>query len=206
LKLSNGHVSDIKKALPEKLVEIIGLFSEINSQPITKEKMKMFVNNLIQLLDTEQEFQAIIPILIRYFFIETIPRVPSDEESSQKRLPLMEGQIADGQESIDSWQFTSNGRVPIYKQATKEEPLEGSERLSQFARLAGISLDDFTPREQARLLELLDAFDSGYEKSSKTGRSFRDYYGYRADTEKTMRQRLFQKIKRAADLNRTSAD
>ena len=206
LQLSSGHISDLKKALPEKLVEIIRLFSELNSQPINKEKMKVFVNNFIQLVDAEEEFQAIIPTLVRYFLIETMPGVPSDEETSHKRLSLIEEQIAVGQEFIGTWKSTPRGRKPIYKQATEEEPMEDGERLSQFASLAGINLDDFTPGEQKRMLELADAIDSGYEKSSKTGMSYKDYYGSRADSEKTQRQRLVKKSKRLAKGHSVSTD
>jgi len=206
LKLSSGHVSDLKKALPEKLVEIITLFSELNSQPINKEKIKVFVNNFIQMVDSGQEFQAVLPILIRYFFIETIPSVPSDEETSHKRLSLTEGNIAVGQEFIGTWKSTSSGRKPTYKQTVQEDPLDKGERLSKFASLAGINLDDFTPGDQARILELADAFASGFGKSSKIGMSYKDYYGDRADSEKTQRQRLFQKIKRLAKGNSASTD
>jgi hypothetical protein len=200
MKISTGHLSDIKKSLPPRLVEMFKLFSELKTQPINKEKMKVFVNNFIQLVDAGEEFHAIIPMLVRYFFIETIPSVPSDEETSHKRLSLIEGQIADGQESIGTWQYTSNGRKQIYKQATEEEPMEDGERLSKIASSAGIDLDDLTPGEQKRILELADAIDSGYENSSKTGMSYKDYYGSRADSEKTMRQRLFKKITRLSKL------
>ena len=206
LKLSSGHVSDIKKSLSEKLGELIRLFNELNSEPINKTRMRIFVNNLFQSVDAEEEFQAVIQILVRYFLIETIPRVPSDEESNHKILPLIEEQIADGQEFTGTWRSSESGRKPMFKQTNKEEPLEDGERLSQIASLAGIKLDDLTPGDQKRLLEHLDAIDNGYEKSSKTGMSFKDYFGDRADSEKTQWQRLEKKIKRLAKSDSVSSD
>jgi len=107
----------------------------------------------------------------------------------------MAGQIADGQESIGTWQFTPSGKKPMYKLPTREEPLDDNERLSQFASLVCVNLDEFTPKEQERILDLLDFYDRNNQKSSKTGISLKDYYGDRADSEKTQRQRLFQKIR-----------
>jgi hypothetical protein len=202
MKLSSGHVSDLKKGLSEMLPpETSRLVSELKNLQIVEgaSQLKILVNKLIELLNTEDKILAILPIVMRYFFIETIPSTPGDEASSHKRLPLdrqIAGQIADGQESIGSWHSTPSGRKPMYKLPTREEPLDDSERLSQFASLAGVNLDEFTAKEQERMLDLFSFFDRGNQKSSKTGISLRDYYGDRADSEKTQRQRLFQKIKR----------
>ena len=73
--------------------------------------------------------------------------------------------------------------------------LDDKERLCQFAEMAGIDLNEFKPKEQERMLDLLNFFDRGNEKSSKVGTSLKEYYGGRADSEKTQRARLFQKIR-----------
>ena len=73
--------------------------------------------------------------------------------------------------------------------------LDDSERLLRLAELVGIDMNEFTPREQERMLGLLDFFETGNEKNSKIGLSFKDYYGDKSDSEKTQRAKLFQKIK-----------
>lgn len=73
--------------------------------------------------------------------------------------------------------------------------LDDSDRLLRFAELVGIDINEFTPREQERMLGLLDFFEKGNEKSSKMGISFKDYYGGKSDSEKTQRAKLFQEIR-----------
>ena len=70
------------------------------------------------------------------------------------------------------------------------------ERLQNFAELAGIDMVELTPRETERVLDLMDFFDWGGQNSSKTGVSFKEYYGGDSDSEKTQRNRLFKKIRR----------
>ena len=73
--------------------------------------------------------------------------------------------------------------------------LNDDDCLSQFASLAGIDLSDFAPKEQERILDLLYFHERIGDKSAKTGVSYADYYGERADSEKVQRVRLFHKIK-----------
>ncbi|MFC1907726.1 hypothetical protein ACFLW8_06545, partial [Chloroflexota bacterium] len=56
-----------------------------------------------------------------------------------------------------------------------------------------------TAGESNRLLDILHALDIGYEFASKLGVSMQAYYGDRADSEKTQRQRLFKKIREISD-------
>jgi hypothetical protein len=140
-------------------------------------------------------------IIIRYLFLETIPTVPGDKESSDKRLPLdnqIAEQIADGQVHDGAWRYTSEGRKAIYKLPRQAESLDDRERLERFATLAGININDLTPKEQQRLTGLMNADDMDYQFASKKGMSMAAFYGNRANSEKTQRQRLFKKIRRLA--------
>lgn len=210
MKLSREHVNYLIKRLIERLPPEIGrLAKELKSLQVDEGgsglKMKIFVDELLEVLSPEDKILPIIPIIMHYFFIETLPSVPSDEASSHKRLPLDDQKaelIAGGQESTGAWHYTPSGRKPLYKLPTQqEEPLDDSERLAIFISLAGINIDDLTPKERHRLLELLKAIDMGHNFASKKGLSIADYYGDRADSEKTQRSRLFQKIKRLASHN-----
>ena len=84
--------------------------------------------------------------------------------------------------------------------------MEDGERLLGLVTSQGVKIDDLTPGDQKRLIELLHAFDDGYEISSKTGMSLKDYYGNRADSEKTQRQRLRKKVKKLAKGDQVSTD
>ena len=87
-------------------------------------------------------------------------------------------------------------------EAKADEPCEylnDSDRLSQFCELAGIEMNTLTDGESSRILDILHAQDAGYDFASKEGMSMQAYYGDRADSEKTQRQRLFKKIKEASD-------
>ena len=79
--------------------------------------------------------------------------------------------------------------------------LDDKERLYQFAALAGIDLNEFTPKEQERMLDLLHLLKRDNEKGSKAG-TFKEYYGGRADSEKTQRSRLFQKVRTSTSHSR----
>jgi hypothetical protein len=159
----------------------------------------------IEMLGTEEnKLLPLMRIIIRYLFLGTIPSVPGDKESSDKRLPLdnhIAEQIADGQVHDGAWRYTSEGRKPIYKLPAQTEPLDDRERLLRFAELAGININDFTPKQQQRLLEYMNADDMGYQPASKKGVSLSALYGNRADSEKTQRYRLFKKIRRLANLD-----
>lgn len=75
--------------------------------------------------------------------------------------------------------------------------LDDADRLSQFCDLAGEDMSDLTEADNRRILELLTLLDAGYDFASKQGVSMAAYYGERADSEKTQRQRLFKKIREA---------
>ncbi|MFC2018694.1 hypothetical protein ACFLU4_01890 [Chloroflexota bacterium] len=77
----------------------------------------------------------------------------------------------------------------------KDDVLTDQERIEYFGRLAGISINELTPRDQTYLIELLHVVDMGYEFSSKQGLSIKDFYGDKADSKKTTRSRLFKKVK-----------
>jgi hypothetical protein len=207
MKLSRKHVNYMMKGLIKRLPPEIGrLAKELKSLQVDEggSGLKILVDELLKVVSAEDRMLTILPIVMRYFFIETIPNTPGDEASSHNRLPLdgqIAGQIADGQESIGTWHSTPSGRKPVYKLPTQEEPLDDSERLARFTSLVGISIDDLTPKDQHRLLELMNAIDMGHEFASKKGLSIADYYGTRADSEKTQRSRLFQKIERLASQN-----
>jgi len=74
------------------------------------------------------------------------------------------------------------------------EYLSDSDRLSQFCELAGIDMNTLTDSESSRVLDILNALDTGYDFASKQGVSMAAYYGDKANSEKTQRQRLFKKI------------
>jgi hypothetical protein len=87
-------------------------------------------------------------------------------------------------------------------EAKSDEPFEylnDSDRLSQFCELGGIEMNTLTDGESSRILDILHAQDAGYDFASKEGVSMQAYYGDRADSEKTQRQRLFKKIREASD-------
>jgi hypothetical protein len=157
----------------------------------------------IEVLDTEgHKLLPLMRVIIRYLFLATIPSVPGDKESSDKRLPLddqMAEQIADGEIHDGAWHYTSQGRKPIYRLPAHGEPSDEQDRLLRFAELAGININDLTAKEQQRLSELMTADDMGYQLASKKGVSLAAFYGNRADSEKTQRYRLFKKIKRLAN-------
>jgi len=77
--------------------------------------------------------------------------------------------------------------------------LSDSDRLSQFCELAGIEMDKLTDGDSSRILDILHALDMGYDFSSKQGVSMQAYYGDRADSEKTQRQRLHKKLRDMSD-------
>jgi hypothetical protein len=60
-------------------------------------------------------------------------------------------------------------------------------------------MNTLTDGESSRILDILHAQDAGYDFASKEGVSMQAYYGDRADSEKTQRQRLFKKIREASD-------
>lgn len=104
------------------------------------------------------------------------------------------------------WQGASD-KVSLFSEYIGLEPgaedrieyLNDSDRLSQFFDLAGIDRDTLTDGESNRVLDMLGALDTGYDFASKKGVSMQAYYGDRADSEKTQRQRLFKKIREASD-------
>ena len=73
-----------------------------------------------------------------------------------------------------------------------------SDRLEQFYELVGIEMNALTDGDARRVLDILNALDMDYDFASKQGVSMAAYYGKRADSEKTQRQRLFKKIKEKA--------
>lgn len=81
--------------------------------------------------------------------------------------------------------------------------LTDEERMEYFGRLAGININELTPKDQAYVLELLNIMDRGYEFSSKHGLSIKDFYGDKADTKKTTRSRLFKKIRNLEEKAKT---
>ena len=150
----------------------------------------------------EHKLLPLVQIIIRYLFLETIPTVPGDMESSNKRLRLdneIVEQIADGQVHEGAWRSTSEGMKPIYTLPAQTEPLDDRERLLRFVGRAGININDLTPKDQQRLTELMSADDMGYQLASKKGLSLAAFYGNRADSEKTQRHRLFEKIRDLAN-------
>jgi len=203
IKLSRRHAGDFRKqlakALPCEARKLIdGFVRNLNSPQVDETRVKILVNELVELLSQAQDriFPS-LPVVMRYCILGTIPRIPADAASSCKQLrlqPQTAEQIADGQESIGASRWTSRGRKQVYKPRMLA-PLEDEEHLERFAHLAGINLNDLTAGEQRRLLDLMNACDMGYELASKRGLSLADYYGDRADSEKTQRYRLFEKIK-----------
>lgn len=101
------------------------------------------------------------------------------------------------------------GRLEYVSDFTGIEPsvdnkidyLNNRDRLSQFYELAGIDMELLTDRESSRILDLLNALDV-YDFASKQGFSMAAYYGDKADSEKTQRQRLFKKIRQASSKTR----
>ena len=85
------------------------------------------------------------------------------------------------------------------KTSEPHEYLGDADRLSQFCELVGVDMNTLTDGESSRLLDILHALDTGYDFASKHGISMRAYYGNKADSEKTQRQRLFKKIRKASD-------
>lgn len=77
--------------------------------------------------------------------------------------------------------------------------LDDANRLSQFFEIAGVDMSMLTEGELARILDLLNALDIGFDFSSKKGRPIEAYYGDKADSEKTQRNRLFRKIRESSD-------
>lgn len=77
--------------------------------------------------------------------------------------------------------------------------LDDKERLFRFCELTGIGMNTLTDGESSRVLDILHALDIGYAFASKTGVSMAAYYGDKANSEKTQRQRLFNKIREASD-------
>lgn len=67
--------------------------------------------------------------------------------------------------------------------------LDDNDHLFEFATQAGIDLNQITPKEQERILDLLDFFDT-------QDKTYKDRYGDKADSEKVQRSRLFRKVKR----------
>ncbi|MFC2027131.1 hypothetical protein ACFLU3_00440 [Chloroflexota bacterium] len=74
-----------------------------------------------------------------------------------------------------------------------------NERLLDFAVLAGFDLNEFTPKEIELMAETLDLLDTTVDPSSKKGISFKDYYGAKANSKKTQRHRLFEKVRTLSD-------
>jgi len=94
----------------------------------------------------------------------------------------------------------------IIDDSYKDVALTDQERMEHFGRLgrlAGININELTPKDQAYVLELLHAVDMGYEFSSKQGLSIKDFYGDKADTKKTTRSRLFKKIRNLEEKAKT---
>lgn len=86
------------------------------------------------------------------------------------------------------------------EQAEGEEnnlPLSDEDRLSEFYELAGVEISTLTAGESSRMLDIFHALDLGYDFAAKQGMSMQAYYGTRADSEKTQRQRLFKKLREA---------
>jgi hypothetical protein len=75
--------------------------------------------------------------------------------------------------------------------------ISDEKRLLSFCELAGTDRSTLSDSEAKRILDLLCALDEGFEFSSKQGVSIKAYYGDRADSEKTQRQRLFKKLRSA---------
>lgn len=207
MKLSKRHVGYLIRGLAERLPpEVSRLISELQSLQVDEggSGLKILVNELLKVVSAEDKILSILPIIMRYFLIESMPSMPGDEASSYKRLPLddeMAELVADGQVYTGARYSKPNGMKPQYNLPTHEESLDDSERLARFAMHVGISMDDLTPKEQQRLVEIMNALDMDYGFASKKGLSIADYYGDRADSEKTQRQRLFKKIKRLRSSN-----
>jgi hypothetical protein len=75
--------------------------------------------------------------------------------------------------------------------------ISDEKRLFSFCELSGIDANTLSDSDSKRILELLRAFDEGFDFASKKGVSMKAYYGNRADSEKTQRQRLFKKLRSA---------
>ncbi|MFC1930064.1 hypothetical protein ACFLW6_04320 [Chloroflexota bacterium] len=218
MRMSKRHISYLMKRLTEVLPqEVRRVVNELKSlredegeawvSVLVKDgaRRKRLVTQAIQAIQAiealnaaEDKILRILQIIVRYLFLETIPSIPGDEESSHKRLSLdhqIAAQIADGQVSNGAWRSTPQGMKPVYKLPAQEEPSDDSERLDRFATLAGIDMNALTPKEQQRLMELMEAFDMDYNFASKKGVPIAAFYGDRADSEKTQRQRLFKKIR-----------
>jgi len=224
MKMNKRHISYLIRELTELLPpEICTVINEVKR--LREEEGESWVSVLvedgarrkrlisqfiaaIEVLSTEEyKLLPLIRILIRYLFLGTIPTVPSDRKSGGKRLPLdnqIGERIADGQVHDGAWRYTSEGRKPIYKLPEHADTLDERERLLRFVELAGINIKDLTVKEEQRLLELMDAYDMGYQFASKKGVSLSAFYGNRADSEKTQRNRLFRKIRDLA--NRDSVE
>ena len=79
------------------------------------------------------------------------------------------------------------------------EYLNDNDRLSFICELAGIEMDKLTDGDSSRILDILYVLDAGYDFASKQGVSMAAYYGDKANSEKTQRQRLFKKLRDMGD-------
>jgi len=100
--------------------------------------------------------------------------------------------------SVSQEQMAHGDEVLETIEAKTSKPLEylsDTERLSQFCELVGIEMNTLTDSDSSLVLDLLHALDMGYNFASKQGVSMQAYFGDKADSKKTQRQRLFKKLK-----------
>lgn len=139
------------------------------------------------------EFKAINPILDTVILANTkhFNRIMRAFLTTAKRAYQRQGKS-------DKLAYVSEytGIEPVTED--KIEYLSDDDRLSQFCELNGIEMDKLTDGDVNRVKELLRALDD-YDFASKQGVSLSAYYGDKANSEKTQRQRLFKKLRNMRD-------
>ncbi|MGA7728060.1 MAG: hypothetical protein WCA62_04315, partial [Dehalococcoidales bacterium] len=100
-------------------------------------------------------------------------------------------------------ELSNSEQAQLKTEDAKIEYLNDNDRLSQFCELAGIEMNVLTNGDVRRISELFIATDDftgyGCDFASKQGISLNSYYGERANSEKTQRQRLFKKIRQVSN-------
>jgi hypothetical protein len=138
------------------------------------------------------EWRAKNPIL------ETMKLANTKEFNRISRTILTTAKRADERQGIsEKMKYVSEftGIEPVTED--RIEYLSDDDRLSQFCEFKGIDMDKLTDCDVNRMTILLRALDD-YDFASKQGVSLSAYYGDKANSEKTQRQRLFKKIKKVS--------
>lgn len=101
----------------------------------------------------------------------------------------------------DEWIFEVNGASNVEYTPSIEECLQ------DLAEKLGIDLQEYTLKQQSRLLNIFDLFDQGMEWDSKSGLSFKSFCKpSEYETEKRAAQRLFKRIQRDTNVPQLKED